>query len=179
MAAPRALKGVCVFNEIDGRFGRSQRQTFRKPFANGKLFGVRETTAPDVTRVAPTTLRTKSRLAVSPVSGNSLHLVSKSSMLLPASTINPLRASGRARRTNCPLALRGARGGEVGQKQTSPKSHPPPEIANTNAGNYAFACISLKGFRVNLHKSCRLLAVQQPLEDTWRTRGIEHGSHTP
>jgi hypothetical protein len=32
---------------------------------------------------------------------------------------NPPRASGRARRTNCPLALRGARGGEAGQK-TSP-----------------------------------------------------------
>ena len=35
----------------------------RKPFGKGTLFGVRETTPPDVTRDLPITLRTKSRFA--------------------------------------------------------------------------------------------------------------------
>jgi hypothetical protein len=54
-----------------------------------------------------------------------------------------------------------------------------PELAYANAGHNAIPCISLKSLRVNLDKSRRLLAVQQPLEYVLRMRGIEHGSHTP
>jgi hypothetical protein len=53
------------------------------------------------------------------------------------------------------------------QRRKELRSAKSPQLANSNAGHYTFACISLKGFRVNFDKSCRLLAVQQPLEDAW------------
>jgi hypothetical protein len=58
----------------------------RNPFANGKLFGVRQTTEQAVTRDLPITLRTKSKFTVSPRSGSSVHFASNSSRRPPVST---------------------------------------------------------------------------------------------
>src|ERR1700722_2921551 len=51
----------------------------RNPFARGKPFDARHTTAPPATRDLPTTLRTNSRFTVSPTSGSSVHFASNSS----------------------------------------------------------------------------------------------------
>lgn len=48
----------------------------RNPFGSGKPFGARATTAAPTTRDLPTTLRTKSRFTVSPMSGSSVHFAS-------------------------------------------------------------------------------------------------------
>ena len=48
----------------------------RNPFGSGKPFGARATTAALTTRDLPTTLRTKSRFTVSPMSGSSVHFAS-------------------------------------------------------------------------------------------------------
>src|SRR5260221_14444552 len=65
--------------------GNSVTGTALNPLENGKLFGVRHTTAPPVMRDLPTALRTNSRLTVSPVPGNSVHFDSNSSRRPPAS----------------------------------------------------------------------------------------------
>src|SRR5437016_7318074 len=58
----------------------------RNPLTMGKLFGVRETTAPRMTLALPSVLRMKSRFTTSLSAGNSVHFASKSSNRPPTST---------------------------------------------------------------------------------------------
>src|SRR3984893_15614292 len=60
--------------------------TARNPLLSGKLLGVREMTAPPVTRDLPTTSRAKLRFTVSPSPGSSVHFASKRSNCPPIST---------------------------------------------------------------------------------------------
>jgi hypothetical protein len=66
--------------------------------------------------------------------------------------------------------------GRAGEQLGSPKA---PELANSQSRNDAVAGVSLEGFGMNSYHGCRLLAIQQRLEDYGRTGGIEHGSYTP
>src|SRR5205807_8619313 len=58
----------------------------RNPLTMGKLFGVRETTAPPMTLALPSVFRMKSRFTTSLSAGNSVHFASKSSNRPPTST---------------------------------------------------------------------------------------------
>src|SRR5438034_10571096 len=70
-------KTINQFQNNDLPHRNSDTGRARNPLLSGKLLGVREMTAPPVTRDLPTTVRAKLRFTVSPSPGSSVHFASK------------------------------------------------------------------------------------------------------
>ena len=71
--------------------------TARNPLGKGKLFGVRATTEPPMTRELPSTFRTKSRFTVSPMSGSGTLLYGSIDADLDSIVLMALRKEPQAR----------------------------------------------------------------------------------
>src|SRR5216684_2481096 len=80
------LQRINQFQNNDLPHSNSDAGSARNPLLSGKLLGVREMTAPPVTRDLPTTVRAKLRFTVSPSPGSSVHFASKRSNRPPTST---------------------------------------------------------------------------------------------
>src|ERR1700694_1266278 len=70
------LQTIDQFQNSDLPHPNSDTGSARNPLLSGKLLGVREMTAPPVTRDLPTTVRAKLRFTVSPSPGSSVHFAS-------------------------------------------------------------------------------------------------------
>src|SRR5450432_2391504 len=99
--------GSLFVNQISSVTGRA-----RNPLEKGKLFGVRATTAPPVTKDLPTILSTKARFTESPMSGSSVHFASNNSRRPPVSTTKStsrVRSRQKKRLPACPAVRSRAR----------------------------------------------------------------------